>query len=247
MNYQRLVFPDFRRWNKETVGELTILAACFFYGIAFPMQRYVMLNNLGPITFSALRLFVSAILVCLMRPLLNMIPSERMVALQNHEEDLTARNEHGDIVPPVPLQYYGALHSPRFGHPRSRSIDSTISYGREIKLRSHSLDEGAPLERTRSKQKLAAFNEVAGFQDDMPTLECDGQNAAWELWVMGALLGVNDGIAAILQQISMVFISGGQAAFITSMYVIAVPMIEWLFPCLHGRMTPLAWIASIAR
>ena len=30
------------------------------------------------------------------------------------------------------------------------------------------------------------------------------------------------------------------------MYVIIVPVIEWVFPCLQGKMTILAWVAALS-
>jgi drug/metabolite transporter (DMT)-like permease len=39
---------------------------------------------------------------------------------------------------------------------------------------------------------------------------------------------------------------GGKSAFITTMYVIIVPVIEWVFPCLQGKMTILAWVAALS-
>ena len=42
------------------------------------------------------------------------------------------------------------------------------------------------------------------------------------------------------------FSKGGKSSFITSMYVVIIPILEWLLPCIKGRMTPLAWTASVA-
>jgi len=189
-----------------------------------------------------------------MRPLLNVFvfeeqPTQPPVEEESHREE---RVEAGGIMASGFKEYGTAaatttshtLHVQRV-HPRSRSIDfAEHKYSRPPgHTRSRSFD--APkIEKSASLTKLSEFNSA--LNSDGNAIICDPNRVTWELWAMGTLLGVNDGIAAILQQISMVTISGGQSAFITSMYVIAVPVIEWILPCAKGHMTPIAWMAAFA-
>lgn len=207
-----------------------------------------MLNGIGPITFSALRLIVSSVLMMLLRPLFNI--NFNFGVRSNHNDDeieLVDNRTYGSVNSPrtprlirlrsderpMPVASLDHHHYQQTRARRSKSLDLThvntvvSETGRFIPTyeglkRSDSFAEGAiePIQLPRP----AAFD--------------------FKLYVLGSLLGVNDAIAAVLQQISMVVITGGQSAFITSLYVVAVPTIEYLFPYLGGHMTMITWIAA---
>ncbi len=79
--------------------------------------------------------------------------------------------------------------------------------------------------------------------------ELTSESTSWnsksmkQLLYYGILLGVANFGGSILQQIGLVSVTVGRTGFITGMYVVFVPIVEYLIPCYH---TPLEWVASIA-
>jgi len=225
--------------SKDYIGDFLIFLACFFYGISFPIQRYVMLNGIGPITFSALRLSISAILILIFRPLLDI----NIYQLSNKKNDLFV------IEPVTPVTSINN-HYPTHIRSKTRaySFDSSNKTNyvtqKGIKFESKPYQD---LERSMSFVKLENFNIKKGYKNanhDKKSTEISSSEY-FNLWFMGILIGLNDGIASFLQQISMQRIKGGESAFITSMYVIVVPILECIIPGFESKITYNSLIAAL--
>ena len=217
--------------SKDYIGDLLIFLACFFYGISFPIQRYVMLNSIGPITFSALRLSISAILILTFRPLFDM----NIYQLSNKKSDLFV------IEPVTPVTSINNNYTP---HIRSKTRAYSFDSSNKSKFESKPFND---LERSMSFVKLENFNIKKGYKKanhDKKSTEISSSEY-FNLWFMGILIGLNDGIASFLQQISMQRIKGGESAFITSMYVILVPILECIIPGFESNITYNSLIAAL--
>jgi drug/metabolite transporter (DMT)-like permease len=208
-----------------------------------------MLNGIGPITFSALRLIVSSVLMLLLRPLFSINFNFGIRSSRNDDEvELFDNNTYGSVNSPRSPRLV-RLRSDDRPMPVAASLDHH-HYQQTRARRSKSLDlthvntvvseTGRFIPTFEGLKRSDSFSPETNGPIHLP------RPAAFDfkLYFLGSLLGVNDAIAAILQQISMVVITGGQSAFITSLYVVAVPTIEYLFPNLGGHMTIITWIAA---
>lgn len=62
----------------------------------------------------------------------------------------------------------------------------------------------------------------------------------------GFLLGLANCGGSLLQQIGLVTVTAGKTGFITGMYVVFVPMVEYLIPCYNTSIDLVASIAALA-
>ncbi len=60
----------------------------------------------------------------------------------------------------------------------------------------------------------------------------------------GIVCGLANIGGSVCQQIGLVTVSAGKTAFITGMFVIFVPITEWILPCMHGTITLRSWLAA---
>lgn len=66
----------------------------------------------------------------------------------------------------------------------------------------------------------------------------------FQLVYWGCLLGVMSVGGSMLQQIGLVTVTAGKTGFITGMYVIFVPIVEYLFPCFHTTLSCTSIVAT---
>jgi drug/metabolite transporter (DMT)-like permease len=66
-----------------------------------------------------------------------------------------------------------------------------------------------------------------------------------ELWFWGTVCGLSNYAGSVLQQIALVTVSVGKTGFITGMYVVVVPIVEWFIPGRSQYMTARSWVAAI--
>ncbi len=71
------------------------------------------------------------------------------------------------------------------------------------------------------------------------------RNEMKELWWWGGLCGLAGLGGSILQQIGIVTVTAGKTGFITGMFVIFVPIVEWLTPGFGGTLTWKSWCAAL--
>lgn len=65
------------------------------------------------------------------------------------------------------------------------------------------------------------------------------------LWFWGTILGLCNFFGSVLQQISLVSISVATAGFISGMYVVVIPIVEWFIPGRSKHLTMKAWISAL--
>lgn len=68
----------------------------------------------------------------------------------------------------------------------------------------------------------------------------------WNLIVFGSILGITNLGGSLLQQMGLVTVTAGKTGFITGMYVVIVPIAEYIFPCFHLKLTWQAGFAVIS-
>ncbi len=65
------------------------------------------------------------------------------------------------------------------------------------------------------------------------------------LWLWGTLCGLASLGGSLLQQIGIVTVTAGKTGFITGMFVIFVPIVEYFTPGFGGQLTLSSWISVI--
>jgi drug/metabolite transporter (DMT)-like permease len=196
-------------------GDLMIFVACIFMGSGFAIQRYAMDND-------------------------TVLPTDDYAMLDDTIDDR---------IGPITFTGLRLLFSAIIV-----SLIKPIMFA-ERKIREHLSSDNLPaaiLELSPvldpAKRKDIEYSAVV----DRDTREVEGKlkqardlDGGWyDLIYLGGTIGILDSLAAIFQQISLKSISGGKSAFITTCYVLVVPIIEWVFPCLLGKMTTLSWAAG---
>eukprot|EP01039_Chlorochromonas_danica_P008315 gene8315-9167_t len=71
----------------------------------------------------------------------------------------------------------------------------------------------------------------------------DRSAASRDLWIFGVAIGVVNFAGSILQQIGLVTVSAGKTGFITGMYVVIVPIAEYIIPGFNPQLGIRAWSA----
>lgn len=66
-----------------------------------------------------------------------------------------------------------------------------------------------------------------------------------ELWFWGMICGLSNYVGSVLQQVALVTVSVGKTGFITGMYVVIVPIVEWFIPGRSQLLTWRSWVAAI--
>lgn len=69
-------------------------------------------------------------------------------------------------------------------------------------------------------------------------------NASWELYKWGILCGIVLSIGSNLQQLGLQTVSASKTAFITGMYVIFVPIIEYILPGFASNLNWRVWLSA---
>jgi drug/metabolite transporter (DMT)-like permease len=64
------------------------------------------------------------------------------------------------------------------------------------------------------------------------------------LWFYGICLGICNFAGSILQQIGLVTVTAGKTGFITGMYVVIVPIAEYLVPGFDSNLNLMSWLAA---
>eukprot|EP01039_Chlorochromonas_danica_P008316 gene8316-9168_t len=72
----------------------------------------------------------------------------------------------------------------------------------------------------------------------------DQSAASRDLWMFGVSLGIINFAGSILQQIGLVTVSAGKTGFITGMYVVIVPIAEYIIPGFNAHLSNRSWIAA---
>jgi drug/metabolite transporter (DMT)-like permease len=70
-------------------------------------------------------------------------------------------------------------------------------------------------------------------------------NHILSLWFLGSLSGIANFGAGVLMQIGLTTVNAGKAGFITGMYVVFVPIVEFLIPGFGAHLTWKSWLAAI--
>ena len=247
-----------------------MLLGCALMGVSFAIQRYCMTEpitnpreRIGPLTFTCVRLVFSTLFCYLIRPAVKFAnETVKFVSVKSGLNLLSLELDEiergGDVDPPTSYQAIGVTDLDNSVHSENDvgcgiSIDGNDDEGdnrlphsgnfKSCDLKSNVSDE-------QTTNACACLGEI--FTNNLE-MDCEGSSSSCRngffhenntLWTSGGAVGITDGIAAILQQISLVTISGGKCAFITTMYVIVVPVISYLAPCLTNKMTKMAWVAG---
>jgi drug/metabolite transporter (DMT)-like permease len=66
-----------------------------------------------------------------------------------------------------------------------------------------------------------------------------------QLWLWGTICGISNLTASILLQIGLMTVTAGKAGFITGMYVVFIPVIEYFLPGYGVQLTWKSWAAAI--
>lgn len=61
----------------------------------------------------------------------------------------------------------------------------------------------------------------------------------------GVLLGMTNFGGSLFQQMGLVTVTAGKTGFITGMYVVFVPIVEYFLPLFHNSLTVGSWIAAL--
>jgi len=248
-----------------------VLLGCALMGVSFAIQRYCMTEpitnpseRIGPLTFTCVRLVFSTLCCYLIRPAVKLAhETVKFVSVKSGLNLLSLELDEiergGDVAPPTS---YEAIDVTDLDS--SIYSENDVGYGISIdgnnegdnrlphsgNLKSSDLKSNVSDKQTTNA--CACWGEI--FTNNLE-VNCEGSSSSCRngifhenntLWTSGGAVGITDGIAAILQQISLVTISGGKCAFITTMYVIVVPVISYLAPCLTNKMTKMAWVAAFA-
>ena len=82
-------------------------------------------------------------------------------------------------------------------------------------------------------------------QGELQANKAKKERETWyQLFYWGSILGVMSIGGSMLQQIGLVTVTAGKTGFITGMYVIFVPIVEYLFPCFHTTLSMTSVIAT---
>ena len=240
-------------------------------GVSFAIQRYCMTEpisspdqRIGPLTFTCIRLVFSTLFCYLIRPAVKLVHKTvhfvsvksglNLLALELDE--MEGKGNH-PTPPPTTYESVGVTDLDNSMHSDDRIDygidieDSDYKYGSDGNHSGTSvISDVNGVETTctnwgdifKDNLQMDCRNSSESCQNDFCREVCHEDNT---LWTSGGAVGISDGVAAILQQISLVTISGGKCAFITTMYVIVVPVISYLAPCLTNKMTKMAWVAGM--
>lgn len=70
-------------------------------------------------------------------------------------------------------------------------------------------------------------------------------SVSFDVWFYGAICGVATFFASALIQIGLLTVSAGKAAFIAGLFVIVIPIMEYMLPGGETRISKLTWIAAL--
>ena len=71
------------------------------------------------------------------------------------------------------------------------------------------------------------------------------QRMVWETVLWGGLCGLSSTLGSNLQQVGLVTVTAGKAAFYTALYVIGVPIVEWCLPGFGAKLTWRVWTSAV--
>lgn len=90
----------------------------------------------------------------------------------------------------------------------------------------------------------AAVADVCEFEEDAPAAsqpETEKKRSRRDLWLGGVLCGIALFLATNVQQIGLMYTSAGKAGFITTLYIVIVPVLGLLF----GKRAPFTvWVSA---
>lgn len=92
----------------------------------------------------------------------------------------------------------------------------------------------------REKSKLQPLVTTSNREKSDPK---DPHSPAYYLWLYGGISGTAGFFGSNGQQVGLMHVSVAKTAFITSMFVIVIPVVESLLP--GGRMAHSTWVAAI--
>eukprot|EP01038_Epipyxis_sp_PR26KG_P004390 gene4390-6208_t len=67
----------------------------------------------------------------------------------------------------------------------------------------------------------------------------------YNLILWGTVCGLSNFVGSVLQQISLVTVTAGKVGFITGMYVVVVPIVEWIIPGFGAELNYVSFVAAI--
>jgi hypothetical protein len=71
------------------------------------------------------------------------------------------------------------------------------------------------------------------------------QRMVFETVLWGGLCGLSSTLGSNLQQIGLVTVTAGKAAFYTALYVIVVPIVEWCLPGFGAKLNWRVWTSAV--
>jgi drug/metabolite transporter (DMT)-like permease len=95
-------------------------------------------------------------------------------------------------------------------------------------------------------QKLihsAVEKSEANIHNDSESFSFKSDNM--QLWLWGTICGTSNLTASILLQIGLMTVTAGKAGFITGMYVVFIPVVEYYLPGYGVHLTWKSWVAAI--
>ncbi|RYH28905.1 DMT family transporter [archaeon] len=97
-------------------------------------------------------------------------------------------------------------------------------------------------EEKKDKLRISIYNveESEDSKRDISQKDCCSN----DLLIYGLGLGVANFAGSLLQQIGLVTVTAGKTGFITGMYVVIVPIVEYLTPGFNSSLSIRAWIAA---
>lgn len=260
-------------FSKTVWGEIQLLTADVFFGASFAGQRLAMTasaesqdttssssqaDRLGPLTYNAWRYLISVIALVITRPIL-----QRLIDSEFDEVEEAMINESNIIDRSTWItgttRPTNTLEIERGDYNRYQNSIETISSSTETansltKAHCSRIDYEDNRDTITSEFRdiheesyQLSDNEIIGkTPDESEYIFPPIYDRMAELWYWGLICGISNFAGSVLQQIALVSVSAGKSGFITGMYVVLVPIIEWFMPSKSHHVSIKSAVAAVS-
>lgn len=186
-------------------------------GISFVLQRGAMVTGIGPLTYNACRLTVSTILLFAFKPCLQHV----LNTAEKIDINIADSNEETSLLVEERVVY-------------TDDINTKAAYYSIVMDNQESETEGRfkSLSRRGSRRSISNKSERKGTR-------------TWgDLLFYGCALGITNFFGSILLQVALITVPVATAGFITSLYVVVVPIVEYLITGRNHGLMVKDWVAA---
>jgi drug/metabolite transporter (DMT)-like permease len=207
-------------YSNELICEIQICISIVLFGISFICQKKAMIDGIQPITYNACRYIISTMVLFLVKRYSGITmkvdkDDEYLEIIENDDED----EEDEDEESRVGKKRGNAPSEIEEKNGEQKSLIRGSS--KKINSSSSSNDLNQSTKSNYSTFSSQSENEVSFFGVSSGDMK--------KLILFGLLIGVCNFGGSVLQQIGLVTVTAGKTAFITGMYVVFVPLVEFVF------------------